>query len=432
MSNKKQVFVVGLDEFNLKKLERLPEAKQCDFLPAVEIKEMRGVEQLDMKSLINKAFERIDKHGKIDAIVSYYDFPGTSLVPIIAEKYKLPAPTLESMMKCEHKYWSRLEQNKVIAHSVPTFKAFDPFDDRAYQHIELIPPFWIKPIKSYRSYLAYKINSEYQFNDLMEEVREHINFMSEPFNYIFQNYNLPQEYASMKETMIAETPITGFQCTVEGYVYNGEVVVYGIVDSLREEDRSSFTRYEYPSSLPQEIQFRMADLTRRAIIQVGLNNSPFNIEFFYNNTVNQIFLLEINPRISQAHTDIFEKIHGISHHSIMLNLALGRRPKALEYKGKHRIASNFMLRTYEPGKVKEVPSQEQIDKLMKKYPELEMKVHVKKGMHLTELYGQDSYSFELANIFLGARNQEELLDKYHDCLDNLTFEVKFDESTPVY
>jgi hypothetical protein len=432
MSNKKQVFVVGLDEFNLKKLERLPEAKQCDFLPAVEIKEMRGVEQLDMKSLINKAFERIDKHGKIDAIVSYYDFPGTSLVPIIAEKYKLPAPTLESMMKCEHKYWSRLEQNKVIAHSVPTFKAFDPFDDRAYQHIELIPPFWIKPIKSYRSYLAYKINSEYQFNDLMEEVREHINFMSEPFNYIFQNYNLPQEYASMKETMIAETPITGFQCTVEGYVYNGEVVVYGIVDSLREEDRSSFTRYEYPSSLPQEIQFRMADLTRRAIIQVGLNNSPFNIEFFYNNTVNQIFLLEINPRISQAHTDIFEKIHGISHHSIMLNLALGRRPKALEYKGKHRIASNFMLRTYEPGKVKEVPSQEQIDKLMKKYPELEMKVHVKKGMHLSELYGQDSYSFELANIFLGARNQEELLDKYHDCLDNLTFEVKFDESTPVY
>jgi len=432
MSSKKQVFVVGLDDFNLKKLERLPEAKECDFLPAVEIKEMRGVEKLDMKSLINKAFERIDEHGKIDAIVSYYDFPGTSLVPIIAEKYNLPAPTLESMMKCEHKYWSRLEQNKVIAHSVPTFKAFDPFDDRAYQHIELIPPFWIKPIKSYRSFLAYKINSEYQFNDLMEEVREHIHFMSEPFNHIFQNYNLPQEYANMKETMIAETPITGFQCTVEGYVYNGEVVVYGIVDSLREEDRSSFTRYEYPSSLPQEIQFRMADLTRRAITQVGLNNSPFNIEFFYNNTVNQIFLLEINPRISQAHTDIFEKIHGISHHSIMLNLALGRRPKALEYKGKHRIASNFMLRTYEPGKVKEVPSKEQIDKLMKKYPELEMKVHVKKGMHLSDLYGQDSYSYELANIFLGARNQEELLEKYHNCLDNLTFEVKFDESTPVY
>jgi hypothetical protein len=57
---------------------------------------------------------------------------------------------------------------------------------------------------------------------------------------------------------------------------------------------------------------------------------------------------------------------------------------------------------------------------------------VQKGMHLSELYGQDSYSFELANIYLGARNQEELLENYHDCLSNLTFEIKFDESTPVY
>ncbi len=61
------------------------------------------------------------------------------------------------------------------------------------------------------------------------------------------------------------------------------------------------------------------------------------------------------PRISQAHTDMFEKIHGISHHSIMLNIALGRRPKALEYKGDYRIAANFMVRTYEPGMVKKAP-----------------------------------------------------------------------------
>lgn len=425
---KKQVFVIGLDDFNLKKLQRLPEASECDFLPAVEISEMRGIKELDMEALIQKAFDRIDKHGKIDAIVSYYDFPGTTLVPIIAEKYNLPGPTLESIMKCEHKFWSRMEQNKVIAHSIPQFKAFDPFDDYAYQQIELIPPFWVKPIKSYRSFLAFRINSEYQFSTVMEEVRQHINFMSEPFNYILKNYQLPYEYANMKETMIAETPINGHQCTIEGYVYDGEVVVYGIVDSVREGDRSSFSRYEYPSSLPQEIQFRMADLTRRAITQIGLNNSPFNIEFFYNNTVNQNFLLEINPRISQAHTDIFEKVHGQSHHAIMLNLALGRRPSALEYAGKYRIASNFMLRTFEPGTVQQIPSEEETRKLLEKYPEFYIKNHVKEGMHLSELQGQDSYSFELANIFLGARNQEELLDKYHDCLDNLTYGINYDES----
>ena len=431
-NNKKQVFVVGLDEFNLDKLQRLPEANECDFHPAIDISEMRGVEKLEMEELIKKTFERIDNHGKIDAIVSYYDFPGTTLVPIIAEKYKLPGPTLESVMKCEHKFWSRLEQSKVIPRSIPLFKIFDPFDERAYQDIEMIPPFWIKPIKSYRSILAYRINSEYQFKEVMQEVRENINFLIEPFNYIFQNYNMPYEYTNMKETMIAESPITGHQCTVEGYVYEGEVIIYGIVDSVREEDRTSFTRYEYPSSLPQEIQFRMADLARRVITQVGLNNSAFNIEFFFNSTMNFNFLLEINPRISQSHTDIFEKIHGVSHHSIMLNLALGRRPKALEYKGEHRIAANFMLRTFEPGRVKAVPSQNEIESLKEKYPDLEIKVHVDKGMHLSDLYGQDSYSYELANLFLGARNHVELLEAYHNCLENLTFKITYDEPTPVY
>ena len=148
--------------------------------------------------------------------------------------------------------------------------------------------------------------------------------------------------------------------------------------------------------------------------------------------MNQIFLLEINPRISQAHTDIFEKVHGISHHSIMLNIALGRRPKALEYKGKHRIASNFMLRIYESGKVKKVPSQEELDKLKEKYPELTLKLHVTEGMHLSDLQGQDSYSYELGNMFLGARNQEELIQKYDDCMANLTFDVELDEVPQVH
>jgi len=432
MNDKKQVFVVGLDDFNLKKLQRLPEAGECDFLAAIKYDEMRGVEFYDMKKLIDTAFSRIEAHGKIDAIVTYYDFPGTNLVPIIADHYRLKAPSLESVLKCEHKYWSRLEQNKVIPRSVPMFAAFDPFDEKAYQKIEMIPPFWIKPIKSFRSFLAYRINSEYQFNGYMTEVQENIEYMAEPFNYIFQHYDLPHEFAQMKETMIAESPITGHQCTVEGYVYDGEVVVYGIVDSVREEDRSSFARYEYPSSLPQEIQFRMADLARRSIIQTGLNNSAFNIEFFYNSTVNQVFLLEINPRISQAHTDIFEKVHGISHHSIMLNLALGRRPKALEYKGRHRIAGNFMLRLYDSGRVVRVPSREEVEKLQEQYPEMTLKLHVKEGMHLSELQGQDSYSFELANLFLGARNQEELVEKYDDCMNHLNFEIEFDEVPQVH
>ncbi len=429
---KKQVFVIGLDDFNKTKLENLPIASQCDFLPALHISEMRQVEQLDVEQLMDLCFERIDANGHIDAIVSYFDFPGTTLVPIIAEKYNIPGPTLESVLKCENKFWSRLEQGKVIPEHIPVYRAFDPFDDEAFHKIEMIAPYWIKPIKSFRSFLAFKINGEHQFYESTREIQQHIDFISEPFNKIMRKFDVPQEFSEMKETCIAESLLTGHMCTLEGYAHQGRVVVYGIVDSVREEDRSSFSRYEYPSSLPQEVQFRMADVARRVIHQFGYDNAPFNMEFFYNQTADEVYMLEVNPRISQSHSDLFEKVHGTSHHAIMLALALGEKPKTLQTKGTFNKAANFMLRTFESGKIVKAPTQSEINILKKFIPGLEIKLNVKDGIHLKELQNQDSYSFELANIYLGGRDQSELVDKYNQCLDGLSFEIDYDDAVQLY
>lgn len=429
---KKQVFVIGLDDFNRQKLENLPEAKNCDFHAALTIGEMRKVDNIDINAFIELIEKRIEDNGGIDGIVSYFDFPGTTLVPIIAKKHGIPGTSLESVLKCENKYWSRLEQSKVISDHIPMFKAFDPFDENAFEKIEMITPYWTKPIKSFRSFLAYKINGEEQFYNNMEEVRKHIDHISEPFNVIMKDNNIPAEFSEMKETCIAESSLTGHMCTVEGYSHNGKVVVYGIVDSIREEDRSSFGRYEYPSSLPQEIQFRIADITRRVITQIEYDNAPFNMEFFYNQTADEVYMLEINPRISQSHSDIFEKIHGVSHHAIMLSLALGEKPKTLKNQGEFNKAANFMLRTFESGKVLKTPTQNEINILKKFIPGLEININVKEGQHLSELKNQDSYSFELANIFIGARDQRELVEKYHQCVDGLSFEIEYDEATQLY
>ena len=429
---KKQFFIVGLDDFNIKKLGRLPEAEYCDFLPALHISEIRNVEEYDIESLLNLCYKRIDEHGTIDAIGSYYDFPGTILVPAIAAKYGIPGPSLESMVKCENKYWSRLEQNKVINEHIPIFKAFDPFDENAYEKLGILPPFWAKPIKSFRSFLAYRINEVAQFYECMKEVQKHINFISKPFNDFMVLHNIPEEFTNMKETCIAESQLTGHLCTLEGYVCDGNVVSYGLVDSIREADRSSFSRYEYPSSLPQEIQFRMADVTRRVINQLELDFCPFNIEFFYDQTANEVYLLEINPRVSQAHTDIFEKVHGISHLSIMVNVALGQKPKTLGYNGNYNKAANFMLRIFESGKMLKVPSQSEINILKKFIPDIDIKLRVSEGVHLKDLQGQDSYSYELANIFVGGRDQQELVEKYDKTVDGLNFEIEYDDKVHLY
>lgn len=430
MSKEKKVFVIGWEDFNIEKLNHLPESRECEFLPAIYFSEMRRMKQISIPRLLEIADERIREVGNIDAIVNYFDFPGSVLIPIITAKYCLTGPSLTSVLKCEHKYWSRIEQQKVIPENIPDFKAFDIYDDSAYDKIPFTPPFWIKPVKSYHSYLAFKITGPEQFNECIDKVRKNIDSVMMPFTHILNEYRIEGEVPGITEKMIAETEIAGNQCTAEGYVFNAEPHVYGIVDSVSVEGGSSFLRYEYPSSLPPKIAERMTDLSKKVIVQTGLMNSAFNIEYFYNKRTDQIKLLEINPRISQAHSDLFEKVHGISHHEVMLNLALNRRPEKFQKKGDFNVAAHFMHRCFKSGIVKEVPSDKKIEDIKKKYPDLKIKVNIEKGVNLDDLppHHVDSYSYVLANIFLGAHNRKALLTKYNDVIDRLAIQVDFREN----
>ncbi len=425
MDNNKYVCVIGWDDFNLNMIRQLDEARECIFFPGITFGEMRKKDHVDIPGLLKITEDRIREAGRIDAVVSFFDFPASLLVPLIAQRHKLTGPSLKSVMKCEHKYWGRMEQKKVIPDNIPRFQAFDPFDPEAYEKIGFKPPFWVKPVKSYHSYLAYRITDKEQFMICMKEAREKIGAIVEPFTQIFEQFNLSPEPGRIKEQMFAETCIRGHQCTAEGYVTDREINVYAIVDSVRAANASSLIRYEYPSRLPETVKQSIRDLSRKVIGQIGLKHSAFNIEYFYNTKTGHIRLLEVNPRISQSHAAIFEKVHGVSHHEVMLNLALNRRPRPLNYQGEFNVAANFLLRSFRPGVVQQIASEESIMALREKYPDMRLKINVQKGMNLDDLlpHQVDSYSYELANIFLGAMSRDELMEKYRDVTENLSIEI---------
>jgi len=56
-------------------------------------------------------------------------------------------------------------------------------------------------------------------------------------------------------------------------------------------------------------------------------------------------------------------------------------------------------------------------------------IHVKRGDRLADLPNQDSYSCELAGIYIGGRDRMDLLDKYDEALTALQFERRGDEDT---
>ncbi|MGF1453762.1 MAG: acetyl-CoA carboxylase biotin carboxylase subunit family protein [Alphaproteobacteria bacterium] len=425
MTDEKHVFFVGLDDYNKQTLATLPQARECEFHAALTFDEMRDDPDVPIRELIELAASRMEAiPGGPAGVTSFFDFPGTIISAILAERFGLPGPGLESLLKCEHKYWSRMEQQKVAAENIPVFQAFSPFDDEAYSKIGILPPYWIKPIKSFRSYLAYAITDERQFAEVMEVCREKSPAIVDPFRAMMRDYAMPDELTGMPETFLAESTISGAQCTLEGYAFDGRVVVYGVVDSVREPDSSSFSRYEYPSTLPLEIQHRMMDVTRAVVQQFGYAHGPFNAEFFYDQTGDNVWLLEVNPRASQSHADLFLKVHGVTHFSVIVDLALGRKPRTFKKEGTWNVAGHFFIRTTEAGKVVRTPTKGAIDRLLTRQPDTRIAIGVERGMDLAALPNQDSYSFQLCTVDVGGRDHLDMLDRYDQVMTALQFEIE--------
>ncbi len=429
----KNIFVIGLDAFNLEELQSIREAQSCRFVGLLEYDEIVRPKsgKIEFEFLRSKAEKALASFpGSIDGIVAFWDFPSSAMAGVLRNAHGLVGPSNEAIAKCEHKYWSRLEQREVVPDLVPRFCAIDPFAGDPLEYVEISYPFWIKPVKAHSSRLGFKIRTPDELRGHIPEIREKIGFFGRPFNEYLGHVGVPEQvrpingYWCIAEEMIS----AGQQCTLEGYVYKGDVEVYGIVDSIRGgRHRSCLVRYQYPTSLPAKVQSRMIDATRKVLTRFGYDCAPFNIEYFWDRRSDQIRLLEVNARISKSHCPLFRMVDGASHQEVMVDLALGERPRFPSRKGPFRVAGKFMQRVFDDGIVSGMPTSNEISLVRKVYPEARFRLLAEVGERLKYSHHCDSYSYELADIFLGAEHRGELLRKYQDVLDRVTFDVE-----PVY
>jgi hypothetical protein len=415
----KNIFVFGLDEFNLAELKTLRGAEGYRFHELFSHDEVKAGPEVPVQRLLNGAREKLAAFpDTVDAIVGYWDFPVSTMLPLLRAPLGLPSPSLEAVLKCEHKYWSRVLQREVVPDQVPDFCSVDPFQENPRQQITLDYPFWLKPVKSAGSYLGFKVRNDRDLQQAIDRIRKGIYRFGHPFNYLLQQAQLPADIAAVDGNhCIAEQIIShGRQCTLEGYVFRSETVVYGTIDSIREgRYRSSFSRYQYPSRVPQRVQQRMTDITRRLMNHFDYDTSPFNIEFYWDEAHDSLFLLEINPRISKSHCPMFFNVDGAYHHQVMVEVALGQRPAFPHRQGRHRMAAKFMWRECRDALVKHVPTGQELREIAAQFPSAEIQLNVREGMRLSDLLDQDSYTYEVGAIFLGGDSQKQLLEKYRAC-----------------
>ncbi|MQA63470.1 MAG: ATP-grasp domain-containing protein [Actinophytocola sp.] len=421
------VFVLGLDEENLATMHDVPRLAEYRFHALLSLDELQYGE-IPVTDLLAKAQRQLDGFdGHIDAIVGYWDFPVSTMLPILCRRYGLPSTSLESVLKCEHKYWSRLEQQQVIDEH-PRFALVD-LDGPAEPPKDLKYPMWLKPVKSFSSELAFKVDTDDGFREAIGEIKEGIGRLGEPFQDILDMAELPPEIADVgAQAVLAEEALSGRQAAIEGYGINGRVEIYGALDSLNYPGTSSFLRHQYPSQLPAATVEHMAEVSERVISRIGLEFVAFSIEFFVDPDSNDVWLLEINPRHSQSHAEIFDHVDGAPNHHCMLRLALGREPEMPHREGEYAIAAKYNYRRFSGDAViRAVPSEDELARIEADIPGVAIHPRAVAWGRLSELIGQDSYSYHLADLIVAGSDVAEMEDKFRRATEQLTYEFEAPE-----
>jgi hypothetical protein len=417
------VFVVGLADRQRQELERAL-GDRYRFHGLLDFSDVRYVEQLDFDELLEHAAAELEAAPNVDGVMGYWDFPTTSLVPVLQQRFGLPGPSLEAVARCEHKFWSRRVQAEAVPDLVPAFAAFDPRVPDPLRGVEIEVPFWIKPVKAFASQLAVSVDDEDDLRWGLETIRENIDRFGEPFDQFLRRVDLPEEVAAVGGTWcLVEDELSGHQVTVEGYVHAGVVTIPGVVDSYRLADRPSFSHFQYPSKLDHAIKRRLADVTREVIGALGYDQAAFNAEYFVDEETGEFGLLEINPRISQSHAELFEFVDGTPNYEVAAALSVGRAPELRRGDGDHVCAAKFFIRAFEDAHVTRVPDEDEVAALEDELGGAHIEVLVREGLRLSEIREQDPYSCVLATIHVGGKDEEHLHDRAEVVRDRLRFSL---------
>ena len=425
---RKNIFVVGLDPFGWRKLQGIRNVERYQFHALLDHSEVvkTRLNHYPFEEMLQKAENQLRNFpGTIDGIFSYWDFPADALVPILCRRFGLPSPSLEDILRCGHKYWARLVHQEIIPEYTPAFCALDPFADDPLAQLTLDFPFWLKPVKSFGSYLGFYMDSAETFYRHLPDIREKLPKLGSAFNLALKHAELPPEVEGIGGNhCIAEEIIRGDrQNGPEGYIYNGEVHINGITDTIRDAlTGKCFSSYEYPSIWPKDMQELSLDVTRHLMSQIGLDNTPFNLEFIWDENSGVMKLLEVNPRVSRSLSDMFERVHGASNLEVAVELALGEEPDYPRPEGLFNCAAKFMLRHYENALVTHVPGAREIEQVQKEFPGSEVYIEAIEGKPLSSLRDQSSYSYETAIVLMGADNHQHLMEHYERCKEILKFE----------
>jgi biotin carboxylase len=354
----------------------------------------------------------------LDAVISTDDYPGCTLACTVAGSLGLPAPSPAVNLLCQHKYESRRAQMRIVPEATPGFALLDTMDD-FNPPADMAPPVFVKPVKSFFSIGAQQLSAWSDLDPIRARWAE-LGCFFDPFDRLLRQYTA---FSVGTKRLLLESLLHGVQVTVEGYIFQGQAHVFGIVDSVMFPNTIVFQRFEYPSSLAETVQSRMRDLAQRLMQGIGFDNGMFAIEMMYDGGRDTIHIIEINPRMASQFADLYEKVDGANTYGVMLDIALGLDPQMPHRQGHHPMAASCVLRKFTDQEIVAQPSQLEIETLSARHPGLRVEAVGTIGERLSDTM-QDEKSFRYGLIHLGGRDRQDILAALTECERNLSFGLR--------
>lgn len=310
----------------------------------------------------------------------------------LAERRGLPGPSPAAIVSCQHKPTSRAIQQRLAPQATPRFALADatpPFP----------PPWWVKPVVGRLSQEARRVDGEAELAQLVDD----------------QSYR--DEYAELAglpedavRGFLVEELVTGDEVTLEGFVYEGEVTVIGVTDSVKYPDTNSFERFEYPSALAPEQLDELAELAALLVPAHGLDSCFFNIEFFVP-AGGAAQIVELNPRIASQFSPLVEAVHGRPTYDALFALACGKDP-AWDGSAQSGVAISYVVRVFDDAVVEAVPE-----------PQDGLEILVRSGLRLSDQGTNDTASYRLAIFTEWGETREAAVRRCRERARSLRFEL---------
>jgi biotin carboxylase len=387
----------------------------------VETPSLLQVLRFDVKLYISetaKKFRRETIHG----VIGTGDYPGCMLAAGVASEMKLPGPKLRDIVLLSHKLYSRDIQRKYVPEATPKYAPINPFR-RLNGNLGLQYPFFVKPVKGTMSIRARMVHNQEELKQALdfsfgERVEKFL--LLRPFQQLLRAHSdgrAPAHY------FIGESPLSGVQVTVDGFIQNGRATIMGVVDSVMYPGTISFERFDHPSRLPAPILERMQVVAKTVIEGSGLDHTCFNIEMFFEAARDNISIIEINPRMSYQFADLYQRVDGTSTYEIQLALATGAAVDFQRGRGRDGAATSFVLRRFQDAVPLSIPSEVDKANVLAKYPGTDIRIYAKVGEKLSA-QDQDVGSYRYGIINMGARTYDELLENYAEVRRMLPFNYR--------